>query len=296
MAFILTAVKPCSRRGRAGLLDLVGAVAADPGIGADPVAHLAAEHLPGRNAERLALEVPQRLLEPGERRHQHRAAAVEAAAIGDLPDVLDPARVMADEAVAQRLERAVDRLGIALEAGLAPADRAVVAFDPHEQPARRDEEGFDAVDLHDVHRRRPDWPAAATLPLAHRSGIRRSGRGALSASGTVRHTLDAGKHLAPVADQLLVGLADVADVAVEIVQAERVDVAVLLAQRGVPVDLVGQRIPGEADGRDADVAQAQDVGPFLPQPLHRFLARSGLRGSWFRCASPARGSGCNIGG
>ena len=48
------------------------------------------------------------------------------------------------------------------------------------------------------------------------------------------------QHFAPVGDQLLVGPADVADVAVEIEQAERIDVAVLLAKRGVPIDLVGQ--------------------------------------------------------
>jgi hypothetical protein len=48
---------------------------------------------------------------PASAGHQNRAAAVEAAAIRDLPDILDPARVMADEAVAQRLERAVHGLG-----------------------------------------------------------------------------------------------------------------------------------------------------------------------------------------
>src|SRR5918997_6464824 len=78
--------------------------------------------------------------------------------------------------------------------------------------------------------------------------------------------------VAPVGDQLLVGPADVADFAVDIEQAERIDIAVLLAQRGVPVDLVNQRIPGEANGGDADVAQPQHVGPFLPQPLDRFVA------------------------
>src|SRR5687767_7516880 len=70
--------------------------------------------------------------------------------------------------------------------------------------------------------------------------------------------------VAPVGDQLLVGLADIADLAVRVEQAERVDVAVLLAERSVPVDLVDQAVPGEADGWDADVAQAQDVRPFLP--------------------------------
>src|SRR4051794_35179656 len=58
------------------------------------------------------------------------------------------------------------------------------------------------------------------------------------------------KHLAPIADQALVGSADISNVPVEVIEAERVDVSVLLAKRGVPVDLVGQRIPGEADGRD----------------------------------------------
>src|SRR5688572_12442773 len=55
------------------------------------------------------------------------------------------------------------------------------------------------------------------------------------------------QHVAPIGDQLLIGLADVADLAVHVEQAERIDVAVLLAERGVPVDLVNQRIPGEAD-------------------------------------------------
>src|SRR3954452_25101589 len=68
------------------------------------------------------------------------------------------------------------------------------------------------------------------------------------------------KHVAPVGDQLLVRLADVAHLAVEVEQPERVDVAVLLAERGVPVDLAGQAVPGKADGRDTDVPEAQDVG------------------------------------
>src|SRR5205085_9818055 len=45
-----------------------------------------------------------------------------------------------------------------------------------------------------------------------------------------------GKHLPPVPDQLLVGPADVADLAVQVEQAERIDVTVLLAKRRVPID------------------------------------------------------------
>ena len=129
-----------------GVGDFVRPVAADPGVGADLVAHLAAEHLPRRQPERPALQIPQRLLEPGERRHEDRAAAVEAAAVADLPDVLDAERIGADEAVAKGFERAVDRLGPAFEARFAPAERAIVALNPDEQPSRRNVEGLDLAD------------------------------------------------------------------------------------------------------------------------------------------------------
>src|SRR3954468_5284581 len=81
-----------------------------------------------------------------------------------------------------------------------------------------------------------------------------------------------GKHVAPIGDQLLVRLADVPDLAVEVEEAKRIDVAVLLAERSIPVDLVGKAVPGEPDSRDADVAQPQHVRPFLPQPFHGFVA------------------------
>src|SRR3954447_1078818 len=52
-----------------------------------------------------------------------------------------------------------------------------------------------------------------------------------------------GKHVAPVGDEPFVGLADIADLAVEVEQPEWVHIAILLAQRRVPVDLVGQAVP-----------------------------------------------------
>src|SRR5689334_13328455 len=70
------------------LADLVRPVAADPGVGTDLVADPAAKHLPRRKPKSASLEVPQRLFEPGERGHDHCPAAVEAAAIADLPNVL----------------------------------------------------------------------------------------------------------------------------------------------------------------------------------------------------------------
>jgi len=129
-----------------GLADLVGAITANPRIGADAVAHAAAHHFPCRETVAVALEVPQRLVEPRQRRHQHGTAAIEAAAIGDLPDVLDTVGIVADKAVLERFERAHHRFTMPLEAALAPSNRAVGTFDADEQPARWHEESFDGGD------------------------------------------------------------------------------------------------------------------------------------------------------
>src|ERR687894_1817119 len=48
--------------------------------------------------------------------------------------------------------------------------------------------------------------------------------------------------------------------------------AILLTERSVPVDLIGERIPGEADDGNAAIADPQNVGPFLPQPSRSFLS------------------------
>src|SRR6185503_18504816 len=126
-----------------GFGDLAGPVAADPGVRAHLLANFAAEHLPGGKPERAALEVPQRLFEARQRRHDDRSAAIESAAIANLPDFLDGERIGADEAVAEDFEHAVNRFGPALEARLPPAERAVIGLDTHEQPPRRHVECFD---------------------------------------------------------------------------------------------------------------------------------------------------------
>ena len=89
---------------------------------------------------------------------------------------------------------------------------------------------------------------------------------------------------APSLDQVLIGLADGPDIAIQIIEAERIDTAVLLTQGRVPIDLIRQRVPGESDDRNAAVADPQDIGPFLPQPIDRFIAvRRPVPGS-SRCA------------
>src|SRR5207237_10695120 len=117
---------------------------------------------------------------------------------GDLPAVLAAPGVVADEAIADGLARAHPRLAITLEAGLAPADRAVGSFHPHEHPAGRDHEGFDAVDRQFRERHRAYsafcwdcWvsfrPALAASPLA---GGQHSWSSGLI--GTASHTDEAG--------------------------------------------------------------------------------------------------------
>ncbi|MCY1368989.1 hypothetical protein D9M69_560030 [compost metagenome] len=123
-------------------------VAADPGIGADTLAHRAAEQLMHRHAEVLALDVPEGLVDAGDGAHQHRAATVEAAAVHDVPQVLDVARVLADQIVGKLVDGGRHRVRPALYHRLAPAADADIGIDAQEQPARRDQEGGEAGDLH----------------------------------------------------------------------------------------------------------------------------------------------------
>src|SRR5690606_15036530 len=138
-------------------------------------------------------EIPQGLVEPRQGGQQNRPSAVEAAAIGDLPDILDPEGVVAEETVAYRLEGAVDGFGMAFQARLAPACGAVVRFHPDEQPARRDIEGLDAADLHQG----PTSGAVACAPTSRRRSSVLACRPTASTPcereggtiGTTRHTL-----------------------------------------------------------------------------------------------------------
>ncbi len=76
-----------------------GHVAADPRVNPDAVPDRAAEQLVYRRAVCLARDVPQRLVDAGDRAGQDGAAAVEAALGQYLPVVLDAQRVHADEVV-----------------------------------------------------------------------------------------------------------------------------------------------------------------------------------------------------
>src|SRR5450830_1060942 len=125
-----------------------GAVAADPRIHANLVTHLAAQQVADRHAQGFALDVPQRLVDAGQCAHMHGAAAIEAAAIEDGPDVFDIAWIFADQVVGQFLNRSRHRVGAAFDHGFAPAGDALVGFHFKEAPARWDDEGRQFGDFH----------------------------------------------------------------------------------------------------------------------------------------------------
>ena len=87
----------------------------------------------------------------------------------------------------------------------------------------------------------------------------------LSAGEAQPQTLG-GQNVPPFANQLAIRLPDRTNVAVKIVQAQRIHAAVVLAQRRVPVHLVHQAVPGEAQQRDAVLLEPVRVGPLLPAP------------------------------
>src|SRR4051794_27875299 len=55
-------------------------------------------------------------------------------------------------------------------------------------------------------------------------------------------------------------------------QTQRVDRALVLPQGCVPVHLISERVPGEPHNRHPIVAHPDDIGPLLPQPLHRLTS------------------------
>src|SRR5256885_5715407 len=75
----------------------------------------------------------------------------------------------------------------------------------------------------------------------------------------------------PIEDQLLIRTADRSDLTIKVEQSNGPNMVVSLAQGGVPINLVGQRVPSEADDRHTIVADAQHIRPLFPEPVYRLL-------------------------
>ena len=116
-------------------------------VDADPVAGRSAEQLVDRHAERLALDVPQRLVDAAEGAGQNRAAAIERVPVNRLPVVRHAPRILAHQVRLNLLHRFGAGERAAFGDGLAEADDPGVGVDLQEQPARLHQEGLQLGDL-----------------------------------------------------------------------------------------------------------------------------------------------------
>ena len=132
-------------------LDDIGRpVAADPAIDPHLLAHRPAQQRMHRLVQHLALDVPQRLVDAGQRAHVNGAAAIKAAAIQHRPMILDRRRVLADQIIGQLGDTGRHGFGAALHHRLAPAGDAFIGLDLQEQPARRHHKGGELGDFHET--------------------------------------------------------------------------------------------------------------------------------------------------
>src|SRR5581483_7813567 len=119
----------------------------------DRVAGGAAEELVHGDAERLRLQIEQRILDPGERLLDHRARALPRVPVQLPPDPLHRARVAADDEWREVLDDAGQASRRAVRVGdLGPADGAVVRGRLEEDPrppAGVAEQGLEPRDLHE---------------------------------------------------------------------------------------------------------------------------------------------------
>ena len=106
---------------------------------------------------------------------------------------------------------------------------------------------------------------------------------AAAATGTAQLAVGHYCNLAVFLEQHFVGFGYGAGLAVEVEEAAGVHGAHFALQALVPVNLVDERVPGEAKHGHALLAHSQNVDPLLPEPGGASLGVE----CWFRCASPA---------
>jgi hypothetical protein len=112
-----------------------------------------AQQLICRDAERLAADIPERLVDGGDCRAHHRSRPVEAVDVHRLPDVLDLHGIGPDDELLEVLDARHSRAGFTFEGALTPADNALVGFELAEDVGavgggrQRDAEHLHAGDL-----------------------------------------------------------------------------------------------------------------------------------------------------
>ncbi len=140
--------KPTRHRILGGGGNIGRTVATNPGVDADAVAQRAAQQLTYRDAECLALDIPQRLIDTGQRTHVDGAAAIKAATVQHGPVILDVARVLANKIVGQFFNRSRHAVCPPLNHRFAPAEHTFIGFYFQKTPARRNNVRSKFGDLH----------------------------------------------------------------------------------------------------------------------------------------------------
>src|SRR5674476_174973 len=123
-------------------------IAADPSVHPDPVSDRTSEQLMDRDAQRLALDVPQRLVYAGHGAAQDRTTAVETALGEHLPVILNARGIAADEVLRELVDHCTHGVRMPFEARFAPADDTCLGLDPDEQPPGRHQKGLDTANRH----------------------------------------------------------------------------------------------------------------------------------------------------
>ena len=118
----------------------------------DALAHRAAQQLVDRDAERLGLDVEQRVLDRADRLLHHPAAGLAADRVEQRRHRLVGARVLADHDRRQMLDRGGDALAAEGFVVLAPADQPVVGGDLEEIEIAVAGVRMQALERSDLHR------------------------------------------------------------------------------------------------------------------------------------------------
>jgi hypothetical protein len=172
------------------LLEEVRVVDADMGIEADALARRAAEQAIDRHVPRLAPDVPERLIEGGQRGVEYHATAPEAVPINRLPVMLHREGVLADERLPDLLDSGAHGRFPAFQRRLAPAVDAPIGDNLHEDPVAGLAPRRVCPQLGDLHRHALSFsPHSARFRLAQtvRSPPRACNTQRLASTSTARN-------------------------------------------------------------------------------------------------------------
>jgi hypothetical protein len=118
-----------------GLVDRLHISTAKVGIHADLVTHFATKQSIDRKAERLAEDIPARLFQAADRAHANHTHTEERMAVQLLIDMLNIARILADQHRSEIFNRTGYGAGLPLEGCLSPAKKTgLIGNDLYKNP------------------------------------------------------------------------------------------------------------------------------------------------------------------